>query len=290
MKNQKETQQIKSLTDLLITKFPSSLTRRIELDSNFIKQAKKWPDQTLDFSFYEDLEYIEVKGGGEIRKIKVSQNKKLQSLIIPSQELAGTLDLSSNSEIVELNIANNLLNTVKVHGNFSQKLKGLRKNNLSPQKHNPNKIHPVRDATVVLLDMSEAEKVKSSTSNHQKSPEPEQVSDNSTKTTTSEEKSAPDLAAERNYQISQLENRLKLLEISRNEMVNSREEQIEELEQQLAKKENKIQELKAALVEEQKVSTTKQAEVDWLKKQLKQIIGEEEYQAKVEVNYPTRFK
>ena len=41
MKNQKETQQIKSLTDLLITKFPSSLTRRIELDSNFIKQAKK---------------------------------------------------------------------------------------------------------------------------------------------------------------------------------------------------------------------------------------------------------
>ena len=151
---------------------------------------------------------------------------------------------------------------MKVHGNFSQKLKGLRKNNLSPQKHNPNKIHPVRDATVVLLDMSEAEKVKSSTSNHQKSPEPEQVSDNSTKTTTSEEKSAPDLAAERNYQISQLENRLKLLEISRNEMVNSREEQIEELEQQLAKKENKIQELKAALVEEQKVSTTKQAEVD----------------------------
>jgi len=95
---------------------------------------------------------------GEIRKINVSKNKNLKELIMPNQELEGTLDLSANSQLEKINIANNLLNQLKVHGNFSQKLKGIASNYLQPQKHNKDKIHPVKDVNVILLDMSRKQK------------------------------------------------------------------------------------------------------------------------------------
>jgi len=138
------------------------------LDEDFLKQAKKWPDSTLDFSPYKDLEIISVASKkntgnnifnkveyvkGEIRKINVNKNKNLKELIIPNQELEGILNLGANSELEKLNIANNLLNGLKVHGKFSQKLKGIESKYLQPQNHNKNKIHPVKDVNVVLLDM-----------------------------------------------------------------------------------------------------------------------------------------
>jgi hypothetical protein len=186
----------------------------------------------LDFSDYEDLEQIEIKGGGEIRKIKVSQNKKLRSLIIPNQELEGVLDLSNNSKLEELNIANNLLISLRVHRAFSQKLKGISSKYLQPQKHNSAKIHPVRDVTVVLLDMSEPEKNENLPFNEPKQQE--------TKTTGSNQ----DQLIEKDRKISQLENRLRLLEESQNEIMSQREEKIEALEKRLLKKEQELTEIR----------------------------------------------
>lgn len=268
MKSNPRTSQVKSLAELLKNVCPSLLSRRVELDENFCQQARKWPEQVLDFSAYEDLEYIEIKGGGEIRKIKVSQNKKLRSLIIPSQELTGVLDLSNNSELVELNIANNLLNTLKVHGAFSQKLKGIASKYLQPQKHNSAKIHPVRDVTVVLLDMSEPQKTENLPSNKPN----RQESDNSTKTTTSSGQSNQDQLIEKDRKISQLENRLRLLEESQNEMVSQREEKIEELENKLLKKEQELAGIKerSEELEKENQSLYQQLVASWGEKIIRQ--------------------
>jgi len=78
----------------------------------------------------------------------------LRELILPNQELVGTLDLSGNPNLEKINIANNQLNELRVHGNFSQKLKGIEKQYLV-QKHNSQKIHPVKDVTVILLDIGD---------------------------------------------------------------------------------------------------------------------------------------
>jgi len=133
------------------------------------------------------LEYAK----GEIRKINVSKNKNLKELIMPNQELEGILDLSANPKLEKINIAGNLLNKLRVHSNFSQKLKELDSKHLQPQKHNKDKIHPVKDVTIILLDMSEPQKDKQD--DHQKS--------------------VKDLYEEKNKELSQtklgLENKLK---------------------------------------------------------------------------------
>lgn len=141
------------LTKLLKQYYPSSLTKKVELTEEFLKEAQKWSREVLDFSFYRDLEYLEIKNPGSIGKIKIKNNKQLQELIIPNQELTGVLDLSANSKLEKINIANNSLNELKVHGDFWEKLKGIEKKYLT-QKHNKDKIHPIKDATIILLDIS----------------------------------------------------------------------------------------------------------------------------------------
>ena len=112
---QNPTSQINSLEELLQLYYPSSLTKRIELNEAFLVQAKKWSDRVLDFSFYSDLEHLEANAEGEIRRINVSKNKGLKVLILPNQELEGTLDLRHNSKLEKINITKNLLNSLKVH-------------------------------------------------------------------------------------------------------------------------------------------------------------------------------
>jgi hypothetical protein len=176
MVNQALINQAKSLKELLQAYFPIELyeyTKKLVLDESFLNHAKKWPNATLDFSPYQDLEIIAVScktvstifknleyAKGEIQKINVNKNKNLKELIMPNQELEGTLDLSANSKLEKINIANNLLNQLKVHGDFSQKLKGIERKYLQPQKHNKDKIHPVKDVRIVLLDMSSEQKEK----------------------------------------------------------------------------------------------------------------------------------
>jgi hypothetical protein len=123
---------------------------------------------------------------GEIRKINVSKNKNLKELIMPNQELEGTLDLSANLRLEKINIVHNLLNELRVHSNFFQKLKGIDNKYLKPQRHDGDKIHPVENVTTILLDMNEPQKSKQK----------------------EYQKSTKDLYEEKNKELSQLKNHL----------------------------------------------------------------------------------
>jgi hypothetical protein len=135
--------QINSLKELLQSYYPSSLTRRIELNEDFLVKVKKCSDHVLDFSYYSELECLEATAEGEIRRINVSKNKDLKVLILPSQELEGTLDLRHNSKLEKLNIAKNLLNSLKVHSDVYPNTRNwFGKDGKTPQsqKHNKEKI------------------------------------------------------------------------------------------------------------------------------------------------------
>jgi len=82
MTNWEKINQVKSLKELLQAYFPIEQyewTKKIVLDEAFLNQAKRWPDATLDFSPYKDLEIIMATSKGEIRKINVSKNKNLKN-------------------------------------------------------------------------------------------------------------------------------------------------------------------------------------------------------------------
>ena len=84
-----------------------------------------------------------------------------------------------------------------------------------------------------------------------------------------DEKPTKSLYEEKNDEILQLKRHLEFLEESRNEMVSDREGKIEELENQLE---------------------NKQKEINWLQEKLKKILGKEQYQTQIEVNYPAKFR
>ena len=50
MKKQEFNQEISSLTELLKNKFPSTLTKRIELDDQFFTATQQFANEILDFS------------------------------------------------------------------------------------------------------------------------------------------------------------------------------------------------------------------------------------------------
>ena len=53
---------------------------------------------------------------------------------------------------------------------------------------------------------------------------------------------------------------------------------------------NKVNNLQTQLNTVNNRLTTKQQEIEWLKNQLKMEIGDEEYQARIEENYPQQFR
>ena len=110
MKKQEFRENINSLTKLLKSKFPSSLTRRIELDDKFFTEAQQFSNETLDFSYYSELERIvnSSKIQGVIKKIDVSKNEDLVELTFPNQRLT-RLDLNNNKKLITLNVNNNQL-------------------------------------------------------------------------------------------------------------------------------------------------------------------------------------
>ncbi|KLL02085.1 MAG: hypothetical protein MRERC_4c021 [Mycoplasmataceae bacterium RC_NB112A] len=121
MKNQTYNQKVSSLTKLIKNRFPSTLTRRIELDDQFFAEAQKFANErsplafdkdneTLNFSHYPELEQIinTSKVQGVIKKIDVSQNPNLTELVLPNQKLT-RLDLSKNSKLITLQVNNNQL-------------------------------------------------------------------------------------------------------------------------------------------------------------------------------------
>jgi len=110
MKKQEFRENINSLTKLLKSKFPSSLTRRIELDDKFFTEAQQFSNETLDFSYYSELERIVniSKIQGVIKKIDVSKNEDLVELTFPNQRLT-RLDLNNNKKLITLNVNNNQL-------------------------------------------------------------------------------------------------------------------------------------------------------------------------------------
>jgi len=110
MKKQEFRENINSLTKLLKSKFPSSLTRRIELDDKFFTEAQQFSNETLDFSYYSELERIVniSKIQGVIKKIDVSKNEDLVELTFPNQRLT-RLDLNDNKKLITLNVNNNQL-------------------------------------------------------------------------------------------------------------------------------------------------------------------------------------
>ena len=110
MKKQEFNKEISSLTELLKNKFPSSLTKRIELDDQFFVAVQQFANETLDFGHYSELEQIVnvSKIQGAIKKIDVSQNKNLTELTFPNQKLV-RLNLGNNKKLITLNVSNNQL-------------------------------------------------------------------------------------------------------------------------------------------------------------------------------------
>lgn len=110
MKKQEFNKEISSLSELLKSKFPSTLTKRIELDDQFFTAAQQFANETLDFSYYSELEKIvnTSKIQGVIKKIEVTQNKDLTELTFPNQKLT-RLNLSNNKKLITLNVSNNQL-------------------------------------------------------------------------------------------------------------------------------------------------------------------------------------
>ena len=110
MKKQEFNKETSSLTELLKSKFPSSLTKRIELDDKFFTEAQQFVNETLDFSYYPELEQIVniSKVQGVIKRIDVSQNESLTELTFPNQKLV-RLNLSNNRKLITLNVNNNQL-------------------------------------------------------------------------------------------------------------------------------------------------------------------------------------
>jgi hypothetical protein len=110
MKKPEFNQEISSLTELLKSRFPSTLTKRIELEDEFFTKAKKFDNETLDFSYYPELEQIAniSKIKGVIKRIDVSKNQNLTELSFPNQKLT-RLNLSSNKKLIILNVSNNQL-------------------------------------------------------------------------------------------------------------------------------------------------------------------------------------
>src|SRR4051812_1426359 len=100
MKKQTFNREINSLTEILRSRFPSALTKRIELDDKFFKEAQPFANETLDFSYYPELEQIVniSKVQGVIKKIEVSQNQNLTELTFPHQKLI-RLNLSNNKKL-----------------------------------------------------------------------------------------------------------------------------------------------------------------------------------------------
>src|ERR1044072_284123 len=101
MKKQEFNKEIRSLTELLKSKFPSTLTKRIELDDQFFTAAQQFANETLDFSYYSELEQIvnTSKIQGVIKRIDVSQNKNLTELIFPNQKIT-RLNLRNNKKLI----------------------------------------------------------------------------------------------------------------------------------------------------------------------------------------------
>src|SRR5437016_3049693 len=119
MKRQEFNQEISLLTELLKSKFPSNLTKRIELNDQFFTVAQQFANETLDFSYYSELEQIvnTSKFQGAIKKIDISQNKNLTELTFPNQKLT-RLNLSNNKKLITLNVSNNQLAGLNLDQNF----------------------------------------------------------------------------------------------------------------------------------------------------------------------------
>jgi Leucine-rich repeat (LRR) protein len=118
MKKQTYNQEINSLTEILRSKFLSTLTKRIELDDQIFTAAQQFANETLDFSYYPELEQIVniSKVQGIIKKIDVSQNSNLTELTFPHQKLT-RLNLSNNKKLITLDVSNNQLAGLKLDQN-----------------------------------------------------------------------------------------------------------------------------------------------------------------------------
>src|SRR4051812_6099902 len=110
MKRQEFNKENSSLTELLKSKYPSGLTRRIELNDQFFTEVQQFANETLDFSYYSELERIVniSKVQGVIKKIDVSKNKDLVELTFPNQKFT-RLNLSNNKKLITLKVNNNQL-------------------------------------------------------------------------------------------------------------------------------------------------------------------------------------
>src|SRR5436190_3727982 len=119
MKRQEFNKEISSLTELLKNKFPSTLTKRIELDDKFFTEAQQFSNETLDFSYYSELERIVnvSKVQGIIKKIDVSKNEDLVELNFPNQKLTH-LNLKNNKKLIALNVSDNQLVGLNLNQNF----------------------------------------------------------------------------------------------------------------------------------------------------------------------------
>src|SRR2546430_2132829 len=106
MRKQEFNQEIGSLNELLRSKFPSILTKKIELDDKFFTEVQQFANEILDFSYYPNLEQIITYGKGEIKRINVSRNKNLKELTFPNNQLTN-LDLSENTKLEKIDIYNN---------------------------------------------------------------------------------------------------------------------------------------------------------------------------------------
>jgi hypothetical protein len=118
MKRQEFNKEISSLTELLRSRFTSSLTKRIELDDKFFTEAQQFANETLDFSYYSELERIVnvSKVQGIIKKIDVSKNEDLVELTFPNQKLTN-LNLKNNKKLITLNVSNNQLTGLNLNQN-----------------------------------------------------------------------------------------------------------------------------------------------------------------------------
>jgi hypothetical protein len=219
MKKQEFSGKINSLTELLHNKFPSVLTKRIELDDKFFTEAKSFANETLDFSYYSELEQIinTNKVEGVIKKINISKNKNLLELTFLNQKLI-RLDLSSNKKLVTLKVnnnqltilnlehnsqleyldvsnneitgtwefkkcskikffacQNNYLNELRVHKDLRYLLLNSAQN-LQSQKHDKEKINPIKNVTYVTLSGDQNNYTKNDVQNEKSQPQTPQPS------------------------------------------------------------------------------------------------------------------